>query len=61
MQPHLKVMTDLGRGYHIRCRYKNREAAIKEQHEIKPLALTSGDDDDAGGDRRDYARSLSFR
>lgn len=29
MQPHLKLMTDLGRGYHIRCRYKNREAAIK--------------------------------
>lgn len=51
-------MTDLGRGYHIRCRYKNREAAIKEPHDIKPLALTS---EDAGGDRRDYARSLSFR
>lgn len=27
LQPHLKLMTDLGRGYHVRCRYKSREAA----------------------------------
>lgn len=27
LQPHLKLVTDLGRGYHVRCRYKSREAA----------------------------------
>lgn len=58
MQPHLKVMTDLGRGYHIRCRYKNRDAAMKDSSEIRPLALTS---EEKGGDRRDHGRALSYR
>lgn len=57
MQPHLKLLTDLGRGYHIRCRYKNREAAVKEFDEMRPLALTS---EEKGGDRRDYGRALSY-
>ncbi|XP_055384555.1 uncharacterized protein LOC129614161 isoform X2 [Condylostylus longicornis] len=26
VQPHLKLVTDLGRGFHVRCTYKNREA-----------------------------------
>lgn len=59
LQPHLKLVTDLGRGYHIRCRYKNREAAIKsstfDSNTLNPQALTSGEN----SDRRDHGRSLS--
>lgn len=68
LQPHLKLMTDLGRGYHIRCRYKNREAAIKSttfhssssssssvNDEQRPQAYTSAE----GSDRRDHGRSLN--
>jgi hypothetical protein len=59
LQPHLKLVTDLGRGYHIRCRYKSREAAIKSTNFLEstvqnPQAFTS----DEAGDRRDYGRSL---
>jgi hypothetical protein len=55
-------MTDLSRGYHIRCRYKNREAAIKSSFETskdgeqRPQAFTS----DEGSDRRDHGRSLNY-
>jgi len=61
LQPHLKLVTDLGRGYHIRCRYKNREAAIKSttfhssKEDQKPQPYTSSE----GSDRRDHGRSLS--
>lgn len=62
LQPHLKLVTDLGRGYHIRCRYKNREAAIKSttfhssnDDDQRPQAHTSAE----GSDRRDHGRSLN--
>ncbi|XP_055532222.1 uncharacterized protein LOC129722640 [Wyeomyia smithii] len=59
LQPHLKLVTDLGRGYHVRCRYKSREAAMKptkkSYDDNRPLALTSAE---GGTDRRDYGRSL---
>ncbi|XP_053688967.1 cuticlin-3 [Sabethes cyaneus] len=58
LQPHLKLVTDLGRGYHVRCRYKSREAAMKPTKpydDNRPLALTSAE---GGSDRRDYGRSL---
>lgn len=63
-------MTDLGRGYHIRCRYKNREAAIKSATTTsfdvskddvdaqRPQAYTS---DEKKNDRRDHGRSLAYR
>lgn len=57
-------MTDLGRGYHIRCRYKNREAAIKSTGSFdvskddvdvqRPQAYTS----DEKKDRREHGRAL---
>lgn len=63
LQPHLKLVTDLGRGYHVRCRYKSREAAMKPvksrrgpTDDSRPLALTSAEG--GTGDRRDYGRSL---
>jgi hypothetical protein len=54
-------MTEYGRGYHVRCSYKNREAAIESTKEKKkqaslPLPLVS-----EGADRRDHGRSLSQR
>ncbi|EDW73841.2 uncharacterized protein Dwil_GK19473 [Drosophila willistoni] len=59
LQPHLKLITDLGRGYHVRCTYKSRDAAIKpkkhlRKHTQKPQAFRSGSSED----RRDYGRSL---
>lgn len=73
LQPHLKLVTDLGRGYHVRCRYKSREAATvkygkkaslkKQQITAKlnnPQALKSSDE--AGVvDRRDHGRSLDLQ
>lgn len=62
LQPHLKLVTDLGRGFHIRCRYKNREVAIKAptSHSLtdfdqKPQAYTNLE----GNGRRDHGRSLN--
>lgn len=63
LQPHLKLVTDLGRGYHIRCRYKSRDAATKQHEQQKiasianPQAFTSSE----GNDRRDYGRALDKR
>uniref|UniRef100_A0A6B2E8F3 Putative conserved secreted protein n=1 Tax=Phlebotomus kandelakii TaxID=1109342 RepID=A0A6B2E8F3_9DIPT len=57
LQPHLKLVTDLGRGYHVRCRYKSREAATKPTIAAKlanPQAYTS----DEIADRSQYGRSL---
>ncbi|XP_037944160.1 uncharacterized protein LOC119676965 [Teleopsis dalmanni] len=65
LQPHLKLITDLGRGYHVRCAYKSRDAATRKQHKPsskqvkhaqKPQAFHSADSEVT--DRRDYGRSL---
>ncbi|XP_059224865.1 uncharacterized protein LOC106086656 isoform X2 [Stomoxys calcitrans] len=67
LQPHLKLITDAGRGYHVRCSYKSRDAAMngKKAHHHKmvgskyaqkPQALKSSEADSA--DRRGYGRSL---
>jgi len=53
----------LGRGYHIRCRYRNREAAVKsstfqssnEADKNQTQAYTSSE----GSDRRGYGKSLN--
>lgn len=62
MQPHLKLVTDLGRGYHVRCRYKSREAAaaqkILAQNDNVPEAIHANDNAKNTTDRRDYGRSL---
>lgn len=57
------MVTDLGRGYHVRCRYKSREAAIhkistssNKTKESQPQAFTS----DESNSRRDHGRSLEF-
>lgn len=57
LQPHLKLVTDLGRGYHVRCRYKSREVALKNVHrsDSRPQALTSAE---GGSDRREHGRSM---
>lgn len=66
LQPHLKLVTDLGRGYHVRCRYNSRKAATPPQKRLSefdqtPEALTSLEDDtDVANDRRDYGRSLDL-
>lgn len=68
------MVTDLGRGYHVRCRYKNRDATntIISSHKRKvvgtPEALVADndqnnantdDDDDVIVDRRAHGRSLN--
>ncbi|XP_055312414.1 uncharacterized protein LOC129574424 [Sitodiplosis mosellana] len=64
LQPHLKLVTDLGRGYHVRCRYKSREAAAAANNETidndSPGALIASGDDEAKNatDRREHGRSL---
>lgn len=55
-------MTDLGRAYHIRCRYKNREAAIKSSvvNSSKPDEQNfEANPSSEGSDRRDHGRSIS--
>lgn len=67
LQPHLKLITDAGRGYHVRCSYKSRDAAMSAKkshhHKVvggkyaqKPQALKSAEADST--DRRGYGRSL---
>ena len=74
LQPHLKLITDLGRGYHVRCAYKSRDAATPKKHHHhrkvaqadigkkaqKPQAFRSAESsaDITNNDRRDYGRSL---
>lgn len=74
LQPHLKLVTDLGRGYHVRCRYKSRDAATKPYHHRSitksligdeksvenPQPYRSNEDEplEIKTDRRDYGRSL---
>lgn len=59
LQPHLKLVTDLGRGYHVRCRYKSREAVAKltKSAESSPQAFRSEEVNDRG----EYGRSLGSR
>lgn len=62
------MVTDLGRGYHVRCRYKSREAAaatknLTQNNEDAPDVLIAGagvHDDNTKNttDRRDHGRSL---
>lgn len=70
LQPHLKLVTDLGRGYHVRCRYKSREAAAASknvthhQNDDTPEAIgttvnaTNSGGGGGGSDRREHGRSL---
>lgn len=61
------MITDAGRGYHVRCAYKSRDAAMSSKkshhHKVvgskyaqKPQALKSGETE--SNDRRGYGRSL---
>lgn len=62
------MVTDLGRGYHVRCRYKSREAAaatknLTQNNEDAPDVLIAGagvydDTTKNTTDRRDHGRSL---
>lgn len=66
LQPHLKLVTDAGRGYHVRCRYKSREAAAAPRNASSPEALLDGSNenkstDSSEIDRRDHGRSLGER
>ncbi|KAL9917401.1 uncharacterized protein LOC119640917 isoform X1 [Glossina fuscipes] len=68
LQPHLKLITDAGRGYHVRCSYKSRDAAMnankyhnhhkktESKYAQKPQAYRSAEADLT--DRRNYGRSL---
>lgn len=62
VQPHLKLVTDLGRGYHVRCRYKSREASVASSS--PESAQQTGGDGVKGErlvvDRRAYGRSLGI-
>lgn len=64
LQPHLKLVTDLGRGYHVRCRYKSREAAAAAKNvnsSDSSEMIRTDDDADAlknSTDRREHGRSL---
>lgn len=63
LQPHLKLVTDLGRGYHVRCRYKSREAAAAtknstQNYDKSPDVLIADDDTKNVTDRREHGRSL---
>lgn len=67
------MVTDLGRGYHVRCRYKSREAAaaakivpttdpsVDDTNDDNVDNVLDGDDDDDNKgllDRRDHGRAL---
>lgn len=63
LQPHLKLVTDLGRGYHVRCRYQSRDAATNQQTSATKWAESaqpyrSNEDPITITDRRDHGRSL---
>jgi hypothetical protein len=54
IQPHLKLVTDLTTSYHVRCRYKSREAATKfitSNDPGSPQAYTSEQIDRSGHGR----------
>lgn len=62
----MKLVTELGRGYHVRCRYKSREAAAAPKQitdagqEGTPDALVADNPNPSARvhDRREYGRSL---
>lgn len=63
----MKLVTDLGRGYHVRCRYKNREAAAAAKTVPKTdddtVESVTGDSitdnkEPSSSDRREYGRAL---
>lgn len=67
MQPHLKLITNAGRGYHVRCAYKSRDVAMKKKqkhHKIlsssifpkAPQAYRSGEFEQVN--RKAHGRSL---
>ncbi len=35
VQPHRKLVTNQGRGYHIRCRYKTEEKTLKSDFDVR--------------------------
>lgn len=63
VQPHLKLVTDMTTSYHVRCKYKSREAATKQLPvDGNAEAYTSDfSNGDAGKDRSAYGRSLENR
>ncbi|XP_041981626.1 uncharacterized protein LOC121735022 [Aricia agestis] len=44
VQPHLRLVTGQGRGYHVRCRYRRRDLTLYHLHKPHADRLTSGDD-----------------
>lgn len=63
IQPHLKLVTDLTTSYHVRCRYKSREAATRGSPSTtgNPQPLTSEDTSYENKDRSTYGRALDNR
>ncbi len=35
VQPHRKLVTNQGRGYHVRCRYRTQEKTLKSDFDVK--------------------------
>lgn len=59
LQPHLKLVTDLGRGYHVRCRYKSREAAAASKNATTETTMDSNNIRTIStNDRREHGRAL---
>lgn len=60
VQPHLKLVTNLGRGYHVRCRYKSREASVNtlKSDASEQVKNSDGIKGERLVDRREYGRSL---
>lgn len=59
VQPHLKLVTDMTTSYHVRCKYKSREAAMKQlSGDGKAEAYTGENESVEGRDRSAYGRSL---
>ncbi|XP_054709825.1 cuticlin-1-like [Uloborus diversus] len=40
IQPHHKLVTSLGKGFHVRCRYQTRNKAILSDVNVKPIGAT---------------------
>jgi len=40
VQPHRKLVTNQGRGYHIRCKYQTREKAVNTNFNVSQLGTT---------------------
>lgn len=57
VQPHLKLVTEMTSTYHVRCKYRSREAATKLSDLGNPQPYTS----ELHSDRTGYGRSLDNR